>query len=86
MSSTSDIEHQSTRALKPCPAYKDVGTEWFGKVPAPLALMAAEERGWLGHVMGQGPSEDCSTASIGCPQPARSLRRGTILARIRLYI
>ena len=34
MNSTSDLEHQSARALKPYPAYKDSGVEWLGIVPA----------------------------------------------------
>ena len=34
MNSTSELEHQSARALKPYPAYKDSGVEWLGDVPA----------------------------------------------------
>ena len=34
MNSTSDLEPQAARALKPYPAYKDSGAEWLGKIPA----------------------------------------------------
>ena len=50
MNSTSELEHQSARALKPYPAYMDSGVEWLGEVPAHWEV----ERGkWLFRKMDQ---------------------------------
>ena len=42
MNSTSDLEPQAARALKPYPAYKDSGVEWLGEVPAHWEVRAAK--------------------------------------------
>ena len=34
MGRTSELEHHSTRALRPYPAYKNSGVEWLGNMPA----------------------------------------------------
>ena len=79
MNSTSDLEPQAARALKPYPAYKDSGVEWLGEVPAHWEV---RHLGRIGRFFkgGGGTKEDAREDGIPC------VRYGDLYTHHRFFI
>ena len=79
MNSTCELGRNSTRALKPYPAYKDSGVEWLGEVPAHWDV---RRLGRLGRLFkgGGGTKEDEREDGIPC------VRYGDLYTHHQLFI